>query len=76
MRYLESRDRMVKARCIEERPVCRDRRLFVASVQMQASARDLFAVDVQYKIIYIVMIEPERIRIQGAEKFLVIHNRE
>ena len=76
MRYLESPVRLVNARCIEEHPVCCDRRLFVASVKMQAAARDLFAVDVQCKITNIVMMEPERIRIQGAEKFLFLHNRE
>ena len=76
MRYLESRVRVVNARCIEERPVCCDRRLFVVSVQMQVVARDLFAVYIQCKITDIVMMEPERIRIQGAEKFLFLHNRE
>ena len=45
----------MNARCIEERAVCHDRRLFVASVQMKASARDLFAVDVQCKITDIIV---------------------
>ncbi len=58
MCYLESRDRVVNARCIEECPVCHDRRLFVASVKMQAAARDLFAVDINCKITDILMMEP------------------
>ena len=76
MRYLESRFRVVNARCIEERLVCHDRGLFVARFQMQASAGYLFPFDVQCKIIDIVMMEPEWIRIQGDEKFLVLYNRE
>ena len=76
MCYMDSHVRVVNARCIEERPTCHDRCLFMASVQMQAAARDLFAKCIQCKITDIVMMEPERIRIQGVEKFLVLHNRE
>ena len=76
MRYLETQVRVVNVRRFEERPVRHDRRLFMVSVQMHSSARDLFAVDVQCKIIDIQRREYEPIRIQGAEKFLFIHKRE
>ena len=66
MRYLETQVRVVNTRLIEERPVCHNRRLFIVSVQMHASARDLFAIEVQCKIIDIQMREMERILIQGA----------
>ena len=36
----------------------------------------MFAVDVRCKIIDVIMIEPERICIQGAKKFLVRYNSE
>ena len=36
--------RVVKARRFKEHPVCHDRRLFMVSVQIHASDRDLFAV--------------------------------
>ena len=48
----------------------------MVGVQMHDSARDLFKVYVQCKIIDIQMRETDRNRIQGAKKFLDVHKRE
>ena len=66
MCYLESRVRVVKARCLEELLVSHDVYLFMTHVQMQASAMYLLTVDVQSKIIEIIMLELERVCIQRA----------
>jgi hypothetical protein len=39
---------------------------------MQAFARDLIGINVQYKMTDIVMSEVERIRVKGAEKVLIL----
>ena len=76
MRYLETQVRVENARRFEERPVYHDRRLLMVAVQIHASARDLLTVYVLCKIIIMKMRETERIPIQRAEKFLVLHYRE
>ena len=68
--------RVVNARCLEERPVSHDGSLFVTHVQIQASARNLFTVHVQCKLIEIIMPESERVCIHRAYNVLVISHLE
>jgi hypothetical protein len=67
---------MMNAGCIGKRPISHDGCFFVAHVQIQTLVRDLFNVDVQSKIIEIILSELERVRFYGAQKFIVLYNRE
>jgi hypothetical protein len=71
---LESLVRVMDAGAHEQSSVCHDGRLFVTHILCLSAVRNLFAVNLQRKLIDVVMAKFVGVRVYAAEKIGVLYH--